>query len=296
LAKGLRKIPVREPFRSCTGLVLGVLAATAGPFAAAPARADESPFASIYLTDVLPQGAMEVEQWVTWKHKKPQEQFDRVQGRTEFEYGFSNRFMAAAYANYEWTKVVPDGAGAPDGAVDRTKFTGFSAEFIYQVLNPFTDPIGFALYAEPAIGDGERELEFKLLFQKNFMDDRLIVAANFNLEFEWEYEEDEWERESALEVYLGAAYRFAPGWYVGAELLNENAYEGHVFSGARAETNAFYLGPAVHYASQNWWATLAVYAQMPWAGNPSDEPEKISHGYLVGAERMRLRFRFGVLL
>ena len=56
---------------------------------------------------------------------------------------------------------------------------------------PFTDPFGFALYFEPSIGDGERALEFKLLFQKNFLEDRLIFATNFIFEFEWEHEAEQ---------------------------------------------------------------------------------------------------------
>ena len=45
------------------------------------ARADESPFAYTYLTEVLPAGeAIELEQWLTWKHKKPQETFDQFSG------------------------------------------------------------------------------------------------------------------------------------------------------------------------------------------------------------------------
>ena len=263
-----------------------------------PALADESPFASLYTTELLPKGAMEVEQWATWKHKKPQEQFDQVEGRTEFEYGLSNKFLASLYANYEHTKIAPNGPGAPDGAAEGTKFTGFNAEFIYQVLDPYTKPIGFALYVEPGIGDDARSLEFKLLFQKNFLDDRLIFAANFNLEYEWEHDDalDIWQQASAFEIYLGASYRFAPRWFAGVEFLNENAYEGHIFSGAHAAENAFYFGPTLHYAAPSWWATVGVFAQLPWAGNPADAPGAISHGYLVDAERMRLRLRIGVLL
>jgi hypothetical protein len=263
-----------------------------------PASADESPFASIYTTEPLPKGAMEVEQWVTWKHKKAQEQFDQVEARTEIEYGISNRFLASLYANYEHTKIEPEGPGAPDGAFDATKFTRFNAEFIYQVLDPYTKPIGFALYFEPGIGDGARSLEFKLLVQKNFLDDRVIFAANFNLEYEWQHDDtlDIWQRASAFEIYLGASYRFAPGWFAGVEFLNENAYEGHIFSGAHAAENAFYFGPTLHYAAPSWWATLGVFAQLPWAGNPAEASRAISHGYLVDAERIRLRLRIGVQL
>jgi len=280
--------------------VLGGLGAIfAVLWASSPAFADESPFGSVYTTKLLPQGGSEAEQWLTWATSKPDERFDEVEGRTEVEYGITNRLQLALYANYRYTNILPKGPGAPDSLEDTTRFTGFSAEAIYQILNPFTDPFGFAVYLEPAIGAGERAVEGKLLFQKNFMEDRLILAANVNLELEWEHDvaADEWERESALEFYLGASYLFAPGWYGGVELLNENGYEGHVvFNHGHAETNAFYFGPALHYGSEKWWATLAVYKQLPWAGNPADEPDALSRGLLVEAERFRVRFRLGVRL
>jgi hypothetical protein len=78
----------------------------------APARADETPFASIYTTETEPQGEAEVEQWVTWARGKPDERFDEIVGRTEVEYGITNRLQLALYANYSWTKIVPKGAGA----------------------------------------------------------------------------------------------------------------------------------------------------------------------------------------
>jgi hypothetical protein len=276
-------------------LALGAVTTVAAFAPWQQARADESPFAYTYLTEVLPQGEIELEQWLTWKHKKPQEKFDVLEGRTEFEYGFTNRFLGALYLNYEHVNIEPEGPGAPNDAENTTKFTGVNAEFIYQVWSPFTAPFGFALYAEPSIGDGERALEFKLLFQKNFLEDRLIFATNFIFEFEWEHEEeeDEWEREAAFEINIGLAYRVAPGWFLGAELLNENSYEGHF---DEAETSSWYVGPAVHYAAQNWWATLGFYKQLPWASNHTDEPELTSHGYVVDAERTRLRFRLGILL
>src|SRR5258705_26324 len=105
------------------------------------------------------------------------------------------------------------------------------------------------------------------------------------------------DQKTALEFYLGVSYRFAPGWYGGVELLNENGYAGHFgFDAAHAETNAFFFGPAFHYATEKWWATLAVYEQLPWAGNPAHDPSALSHGLLVGAERLRVRFRLGVPL
>jgi hypothetical protein len=284
--------------RFSVGGTLGAAALAASAVGSiSPAVADESPFASIYTAEVLPAGAREAEQWLTWRTGKPDEHFDQAEGQSEFEYGFSNRFLVSLYANYRWTGITPNGPGAPDGRLNTARFTGFSAEAIYQVLSPYTDPFGFALYLEPAIGAGERALEGKLLFQKNFLEDRLILAGNVNLEYAWAHEvaEDNWAHETGLEFYLGASYRFAPGWFGGVEFLNENGYAGHLlFDSAPPQTNAYFFGPALHYASQNWWATLAVYNQLPIAGNPSDEPGAISHGRLIGEERWRIRFRLGV--
>jgi len=150
---------------------------------------------------------------------------------------------------------------------------------------------------EPAISAGERALEGKLLLQKSFLHDRLVLAANVNLEYVWAHDVAArlWDHETNLELYLGASYRFAPGWFGGAEILNENSYAGHIgFDAAHAQTSAFYIGPALHYASQRWWATLAVYEQLPWAGNPAHLAGAISHGLVVGAERLRVRFRLGI--
>jgi hypothetical protein len=122
-------------------------------------RADETPFASIYTTETKTQGEAELEQWVTRASSKPDERFNEVVGQTEVEYGITNRLQLALYANYSWTRNIPHGPGAPDGPVDTTRFNGFSAEAIYQLLDPGTDPFGFALYLEPAMGTGERRLK-----------------------------------------------------------------------------------------------------------------------------------------
>jgi hypothetical protein len=265
-------------------------------FCTVSAQADESPFSHVYTAEVLPQGGMEIEQWATWSWQKPQESFYQLKGRTEFEYGITNRFQIAGYLNYAHTRIRPQGPGAPDGAENETEFEAVSLEGIYQVLDPYTQPLGLALYFEPAIGSDEREMELKLLLQKNLLDDQLILAANINLEYEWEREPGGWEHASALEFYLGASYRFAPGWFAGVEFLNENAYDGHILGTAHAETNAFFAGPTLHYATEKWWATLAVLAQLPWGGNPGNGAGALSHGYLTGEERMRLRLRIGVPL
>ncbi|MDP0941854.1 hypothetical protein, partial [Klebsiella quasipneumoniae] len=64
------------------------------------------------------------------------------------------------------------------GRYRKTRFETVSLEAIYQLMNPVTDPIGLALYIEPELGPRERDLEWRIILQKNWLDDRLIFAAN----------------------------------------------------------------------------------------------------------------------
>jgi hypothetical protein len=198
----------------------------------------------------------------------------------------TSRFQLALYANYQWTKIVRKVLARSIAPTDTTRFTGFfGPEAIYQVLNPFSDAFGFRALCRAGDRRGERALEGKCCSRRISSKTGLDLARQcepLNMRWEHDVEADDWEHESALELYLGCSYRFAPGWYGGVELLNENGYEGHLlFDHAHAETNAFYFGPTLHYGSERWWATLAVYQQLPWAGNPADDAGAISHGLLV---------------
>jgi hypothetical protein len=260
-----------------------------------PASADDdAPFAWLYTTEVGPKGEVEVEEWLTLGSGRFQEGYNALAGRTELEYGASERLSLALYANYDWTRVVPHDAAASDVATDALRFSGFSGEAIYQVLSPLAGPFGLALYSEPSIAAGERAVEFKLLLQKNLLDDRLIVVGNANLEYAWSRGDNgSWDGETALEFLLGAAYRVSPAWSAGFELVNENAFSGTLLAGAREETSAFYAGPTLHYAGDDWWLTLGVSAQLPWASNPGGTPGAAVNGYVTDAEQFRLRLRVG---
>ena len=61
------------------------------------AKAEEPLFGFVYTTDLLPQGKVELAQWLTWRSGKPVGQFDVLEGRTEFEYGLSDRLQIAGY-------------------------------------------------------------------------------------------------------------------------------------------------------------------------------------------------------
>ena len=231
------------------------------------ARADERFFTYVYESDVLPKGAWEFEQWVTYRKGYPEGDHQFSQHiwdfREEFEYGLTERLSTALYLNFRQEQMVAREEGLEDSS--DFMFKGVSAEFKYQLLNPYKKPVGLALYFEPTYNGNEQELEYKLLLSKN-LGDKWVLAANAVYEQEWEKEDGETEKESVLEFTAGAAYRFTPHWSVGLEGRYHAVYEGigldeHLGTG-------WFVGPNVHYGSSKWWATFTVLPQV--SGHPSD--------------------------
>ena len=262
-------------------------------FGALPAFADESPFGDIYTTDTLPKGGREVEQWLTYEHGRPFETFNHLAGRTEIEYGITSRLQASLYLNYDWFENSPHSDKADTPHQNFARFTGVSGEVIYRLVDPYTHPIGVALYLEPLIGSDNREVEFKVLLQKNFLDDRLVLAANGVLEYEWTKDEEEWAHNTEVKALLGLSYRFAPNWFAGAEFMFKREFDGHVFDHAIAAADSFFLGPTVHYTHDKWWVTLSSQFQLPAAGNLNGEENQVVAGFAHEEPRLSLRLRFG---
>ena len=259
------------------------------------AHADEQYFGYTYSAEVLGKGATEAEFWATDRRGKAGGHFDAQDYRIELEHGVTNRFSIAGYANFAGHHI--HGLEPDFETTDRDlAVRGLSAEFKYNVLSPYKDGIGLTLYAEPAWSrihaGGEKgtelELELKAILQKNFLDDRLIWAANFTFEPEWEKEKEieettgrsqiEWEKELKLEVSTGLTYRFAPGWYAGVEGRYASVYPDWT-NGLHRETYAVFAGPTIHYGGKKWWATLSYQPQLFGAPSPNgnralDEFEK----------------------
>lgn len=242
------------------------IAAIAAALLAHPASAGEALFGYLYTAEVMPAGSIEVEQWVTDKIGQENGHFNELQLRTEIEFGVTDRLQVAGYLNtkYENETAAPGDAGL--------KFDGFSFEAIWQLMNPYKDSFGLALYAEPSIAPDETEFEVKLLTQKNLLDGRLVLAANFNAEWVIEQQDNVTdpltgqviaaggtEDISELQLLLGASYRVAPNWFLGAEYRYVTEFEGLGFD-TRVES-ANYIGPTVHFAKGKWFATLTWLAR-----------------------------------
>jgi len=276
---------------------------------ARPALAGESPFGYVYTTDTHPRGERELEQWLTRRHAQSRGDYDLWQGRTEFEYGVTDRLQTSLYLNYDRVSAfhnrpddttgpgafVPDGVD-PDARYRHTFFQSFSSEWIYRVLSPYKDAIGLALYIEPTWGAAERELETKLILQKNFLEDRLVWAANLTAAAEKERFHGDWEREGELELTTGVAYQFAPRWHAGLEYRHHRGYEGRGFSAGTRAYAVNFIGPSVHYASRKWWVTATFLTQLANAKAYNDEArEDIIGGRFYGEhhERNELRVKLG---
>lgn len=299
-----------------------IAAAMASAVLATAARADEPLLGFLYTTDLLPKDGKEVEQWITWRHEKAHGSYNLVESQTEVSYGVTDSLQVSGYLIYDWTEAhhnAPDGTTVapeqfsayfpnPQSRFDKTLFVGIAGEAIWRLQSPYTHPVGIALYAEPIVGPRFQELELKALFQKNFMDDRLVVVGNLTWAPEIrelpgdpyaDPDSVEYKRNTNIETDVnwgvGVSYRFAPNWSVGWEFQNErevndfNIFDRHQWMG-----NAYYTGPTIHYAGKNFFATLTWWQQLPWANNYMDS-SVIYKGYDedVDFERTRVRMKVG---
>jgi hypothetical protein len=288
-----------------------------------PARADEPLLGFLYTTDLLPKGGMEVEQWLTWKEQKAHGYFHEVDGRSVFSYGVTDAFQLSGYLNYSWTSAFHNGVdGAttppeafavynqvdPDAHYNASKFTGVSVEALYRVLSPYTHPVGLAFYLEPTIGNNFREFEGRAILQKNFLDDRLVIAANLTWAPELRFipadpnadagTTDAFRHtdiETDVNWGLGVSYRFAPNWSAGWEFQNEREIRGWALL-ARSHWmgDAYYTGPTIHYGGEHFFATLTAWEQLPFAKDYANAGVLFQgRDYDVDFEKFRVRLKVG---
>lgn len=305
--------------RSLPACLLAV-AATFG--IASTAQADEPLLGFLYTTDLLPKHGQEFEQWATWRHQKAGGQFDLLEGQTEYSYGVTDSLQLSGYLIYDWTQAYrngPDGTTTPPepysayfpgpySHFNSTKFIAGAFEAIWRVRSPYTDPVGIAFLFEPEIGPRFQELTAKAIFQKNFLDDRLVLVGNAT----WAPEVRELPGnpyaapgsgtdrpntniETDVNFGVGASYRFTSNWAVGWEVQNEREINRFaLFDHSQWMGNAVYTGPTIHYANQHFFATLTWWQQLPIAHNYMD-PSMIVNGYDtdVDFEHTRVRLKVG---
>lgn len=236
------------------------------------AQAGEGSFGWIYTLDLQPKGTWEFEQRLQYNKAQAGGKYDLWQARTEIEYGVSENFQLAgylntsyvdAYRNYPATDEYPQGetggwgvAYPSDNRYRKARFDGASIEAIYRLTNPVIDPVGVGLYGEITMGKVKDEFEARLLLQSNFLDDKLVLAANVVAAVEKiKFVDGETGPESMVDLLFGATYRVANNWTAGLEARYHNDFYGYRYD--TKTQRAWFFGPNVHYATKEWWVTAA---------------------------------------
>jgi hypothetical protein len=227
-------------------------------FLAVPAFAGARRFTYVYEVTTSPPGDVEIENWVTWKTRRPDDHgFNQVEFRHELEFGITEKFQAALYL-VDWNYHRGVSAGERGFTL-----SGSALELIYNFTNPVDDPIGFSVYQEFQGGYRRFESESKLLAQKNL--GKFVVAYNATLEAEWQGEGLA-EREGEFQQSLGLSYEISPRLLFGAEFVHEVAFPDW----AHAEPGKFFAGPNISLRHRESWVTVTALAQLTGAG---DEPD-----------------------
>jgi len=169
---------------------------------------------------------------------------------------------------------------------------------------------GAALYFEPSIGPRTYEMETRLILQKNFLDDKLVLAANATLAQEFRRLHgdpdadptavdfhDHWDKETDVNFGFAASYRIVSNWALGAEIQNEREWAGlNPFDSGKRTNEAWYLGPTIHYGGEKFFVTLTALWQLPVAQDfaNSGADSFVVHGITNADDFENLRIRLKV--
>ena len=214
--------------------------------------ANERKFTYVYQSIIMEMNSKELEIWSTPRLGKNNGYFAALDNRVEFEVGLTKHLQSAFYINF--SNVTSDnGTG-----VNTTKFEfkGISAEFKYQITNPYVDALGFALYSELGLNTDEVELETKLIFDKKIK--KTTIALNLTAEPEWELSPGKLENEWKFGASFGLSYDISSSFSAGFELRNENVIEDE----GGLEHSALFGGPVVSYSAPTWFAAFTVMPQL----------------------------------
>ena len=274
------------------------------------AAADEGVLGYVKGSETLPQGALELDTWSTWRADKGAGRYDAWNINAELEYGITNRLTASGYLKFQGidtSGLVIDGY-LPGPEHYSLRPSGIEASLKYNYLSPARDDFGLSGYysfnynwLDPHSGRDKDEVsgEAVLIGQKYFMEGQLVWMGNAGLEvgyaergriaglpagFDWTTDP---EVEVELKFGTGLSYRFAPNWSVGAETVYETEFETEVGQ----ERWSWFMGPSLHYGAQKWWATFTWFPQLIGGGEtyPGQDPDL----HLIEKTEQEFRLRLG---
>ncbi len=275
------------------------------------ASAEENLFGYVRGAETLPKGSVEAYQWITQRADKGQGVYRALDFTTELEYGVTDRFQLSG----ELTAMSLETAGLLiDGYLPADKKFDFRPKsieigFKYNFLSPAKDDIGLSAITsleygrlDPHSGQKktEYEVESSLQLQKYLMEGQLVWVNNLGLRaaYEKRYVIDnlptdfDWPTDPEMEISVklgsGLSYRFAPGWFLGGEVLRESEYETEV----GLERWSLFAGPTLHWADQHWWSTLTYFKQLQ-GGGERYAGQSDTDLHLIEKTQYEVRFKLG---
>lgn len=261
--------------------LLGALAANL----VAAAHGTDRLFTYSYEPETMPQGAWEIEQWLTARLGRNaavgRRDYRRFDLRQELEYGLTDSYTLSLYVNTKQQSYRDPAAGAD---YSRFIWQGISLENKILLLNPAEHAVGLSLYFEPRISHEAAAFEQKLILGQRH--GAWKWALNLTHETEWE---DRFRnRVGELEASLGVARKISRRWRMGIEARNHYQLPRY----ARWENMAVYAGPVLSCHREKWWAALTVMPQL-YGANFAANPDRVNRLDLAGHERWNIRLIFG---
>lgn len=290
---------------------IALISAALAALIPATSQAGESFFGQVQGAETLPEGAFELYEKVTFREDKGQGTYHGINYETELEYGVSNRLSASAsfkMMSLDTSGLIIDGY-LPQERDFSLKTQGIEGKLKYMFLSPALDDIGLSTivsfdYDWLDVHSGQDKdtysLELDTVAQKFFLEGELVWVGNVGMEstfadrahianlpegFDWPTDP---EMEIELKFGTGLTYRFAPGWFIGAEVFYETEFETEVGQ----ERWSFFGGPSLHYASAGWWATASWLPQLS-GGGEQYEGQIDTDLHLIEKTEQEFRFKVG---
>jgi hypothetical protein len=264
----------------------------AGCICVTVAHADERRFTYTYEPELLPQGGLEFEQWLTLRTQRTsggevqQGNYNLWEIREELEYGVTDNYSVSLYLNTA-AESFRDYTQNPPADNSTFDFKGVSIENRLMVLNPANHSIGLTLYLEPRFSGDEAELEEKIIIGQRHGDWKWA----FNLVHATEWVDNLHSVEGEVEADLGIARDLGKHWSVGLEFRNHNELPDYRIW----ENTALFIGPVVSYRREKWWTALTVMPQI-FGTNFNGNPGGDSQLELEAHERLNVRLLFSISL
>ena len=241
---------------------------------AQPLLADENLFGTVKGSETLPQGHIDLYQTTSLRSGKDEGSYSAWDFDTEVEYGITDLLQMSIEVKQHYFDI--DGSSELNND-NFYSFGGVAMAAKYRFTSVFKDGYGFAFRPEIGYlthddvgGLNQHELFIApgFIYQKNFLDDTLIFAANAAFELAWgKKPAEEYDHELSFEGGFGLSYRFAPNWFGGLETRFRSEYPD--FDLGNHEHTVVFVGPALHYGGEKWWATFQ-YGYQIW-GHGVDE-------------------------